>query len=111
MAFQGGKDWSRGQRNGGRGTKGGGRGKGKDGKKGPAMPAPAPGRSQKWDAGETNTTPDGRLKCFRYQRGKCSDPRCDKVHVCLVCNGEHPKKACPRRPKFGDAAGRPSSFQ
>ena len=70
-------------------------------------------RSQgsRWSDGERNVTPDGRMKCFRYQRNKCTDPNCPRVHVCLVCNGKHPKIECPKRPRGGDAAGRPANFQ
>ena len=95
----------RGKRTGGRGGKGAGnRGNAKGrGKKGVTHH-----NSGGWSAGEQNSTPDGRLKCFRFQRGKCTDPRCDKVHSCLVCNGPHGKKDCPRRQSAGDAAGRPS---
>ena len=40
-------------------------------------------QSQSWRAGESTTTPDGRLKRFRFQRGLCGSSSCDKVHVCL----------------------------
>ena len=62
-----------------------------------------------WRAGQQNTSPDGRLKCFRYQRGTCTGS-CGKVHACLACGGPHPQSQCTRRPtnaqKGGDAAGR-----
>ena len=69
-----------------------------------------------WRAGESAKTPDGRAKCFKYQRGACTGA-CDRAHVCLVCGGQHPANQCPRRPAAsstaakdaalgGDAAGR-----
>ena len=70
-----------------------------------------------WKSAATNTTPDGRLKCFAYQRGKCRGA-CGKVHACLICNGDHPMTQCHRKPKASpppggaavaaDAAGRPA---
>jgi len=47
-------------------------------------------------------TPDGREKCFRYQRGRCNG--CDRVHSCVYCNGPHPGRDCKMNRK-GDAAG------
>ena len=75
----------------GRGAKGGGKkgGRGRD------------GAAKGWRAGGSRTTPDGRFKCFRYQRGKC-DGKCGMVHSCYVCNGPHPMKECTRRPPSGD---------
>ena len=58
-----------------------------------------------WKSGGSGRTPDGRLKCFRYQRKKCQG-NCGKVHTCLLCNGPHPMVECDRRPaRTGDAAG------
>ena len=88
----------------------GGKGRGKS--QGKASKGQQQGQQlQSWRAGESTTTPDGRLKCFRFQRGLCNNPNCDEVHVCTVCNGNHPAKDCPRRPKSGDSAGRPANFQ
>eukprot|EP00971_Amphidinium_carterae_P348973 6490773-Amphidinium_carterae.1 len=55
-------------------------------------------RSRSWKAGLSNTTSDGKFKCFKFQRGLCTGP-CDKEHVCLVCGGQHAMKDCPRKPK------------
>ena len=52
-----------------------------------------------WTSAASNTTPDGRLKCFKFQREKCFVKDCPRVHVCLVCNGDHPKIRCPKKPK------------
>jgi hypothetical protein len=56
-----------------------------------------------WRAGESNFTPDGRAKCFKFNKGKC-DGSCGYVHACLVCNGSHPISECPRRPKSAPPA-------
>ena len=79
------------------------------------------GSGGSWRAGESAKTPDGRTKCFKYQRGACTGA-CDRVHVCLVCYGQHPASQCPRRPAAspataqdaalgGDAAGRRANVQ
>ena len=79
------------------------------------------GSGGSWRGGESAKTPDGRAKCFKYQRGACTGA-CDRVHVCLVCNGQHPANQCPRRPAAsstaaqdaalgGDAAGRRANVQ
>ena len=88
----------------GKGAKGKGKGKQRGGNQGggnfgTAGPA-------NWRAGQSNTTPDGRMKCFKFQRGKCSGG-CGKVHQCLVCNGEHGMQNCPRKSSggSGDAPG------
>ena len=83
-----------------------GRGKGRGGK----------GKGVGWRAQSNPRTPDGRLKCFRYQRNKCPG-NCGKAHVCLVCNGAHPASKCHLRPAqaappgggppAGDAGGTP----
>ena len=106
----------RGNPKGGKGAKGnpkggkGGKDKGK-GKRQNQQPQQQQQQGQRWTSGESNETPDGRMKCFRYQRGKCTDANCGRVHACLVCNGKHPKMHCPLRPRDGDAAGRPANFQ
>ena len=55
-----------------------------------------------WKAGMSNITPDGKLKCFAFQRGRCAG-NCNMAHACQVCNGPHGLKDCPRKP--GDATG------
>ena len=86
--------WGRGK--GDRGRRGKGTGKGKGSKD---------NRKSGWRSGQSGFTPDGRMKCYRYQRNQCSGG-CNKVHACLVCNGNHPMISCPRRPpRTGDAAG------
>jgi len=63
-----------------------------------------------WDAHEKGKTPDGRDKCYRYQRDQCNG-RCGRVHVCVVCDGPPPKRSCPLRPQGqGDAAGSAARF-
>ncbi len=75
-----------------------GKGKGKGGKtKGKDAQKPA----------EILKTPDGRFKCFRYQRGNCKDPKCGNVHVCLICNGAHGKRDCPEWQAFKARLGTP----
>ena len=87
---------------GGRGSKGNKGGKG--GKAGKGGKSDKGGKAGTWRQGTSNTTPDGRLKCFRFQRGACTGG-CGKVHSCLVCNGNHGANSCPRKPAQGDAAG------
>ena len=77
---------------GGRG--GGGRGGGRGGGNGQGG----------WRNGASNFTPDGRSKCFAYQKGKCRG-NCGYVHACLVCNGPHPAMHCPRRPASASGGG------
>ena len=89
----------------GKGKQSKGKGKGKNNKKGG-------GKQQggaSWRANESTVTPDGRMKCFKFQKGKCPG-NCGKVHTCLVCNGKHPVTKCPQRPQLGDAAGSASQF-
>ena len=91
------------------------RGKGDGGRKGKG--SGKQNRRTGWKSTSTNVTPDGRLKCFAFQRGKCQGG-CGKVHVCLICNGDHPMTQCHRKPKAppppgsaasaSDAAGRPA---
>ena len=52
-------------------------------------------------SGKTANTPDGRQKCFDYQKGKCTGPTCPngRVHVCIYCDGPHPASECPQRPQ------------
>jgi hypothetical protein len=95
--------------------KGDGKGRSDGGKKGKG--GGKQNRRTGWKSTSTNTTPDGRLKCFAYQRGK-RQGGCGKVHVCLICNSDHPMTQCHRRPKASpppggaavasDAAGRPA---
>ena len=36
--------------------------------------------------------------CFKFQKGKCKDPKCERRHVCIICDGtDHGGKSCPRR--------------
>jgi hypothetical protein len=45
---------------------------------------------------ETERTPDGKLKCFQFYRGKC--PRgaeCRFLHLCLRCDLPHTELQCP----------------
>jgi hypothetical protein len=44
---------------------------------------------------ENATTPDGREKCFRYNKKTGCPGNCGRVHVCLMCNEPHPKTECP----------------
>ena len=74
-------------------------GKGKGGGKGKS------GKRTGWRSSQSNSTPDGRAKCFKYQKGQCNGG-CGRVHACLVCGGPHPMTQCPRKPAGGDAAGR-----
>jgi len=46
-------------------------------------------------------TPDGRQKCFAYNKGGCKDPKCARAHVCLRCNGPHPAFQCPGKQAGG----------
>ena len=104
---------------GGKGKKGKGKKSGK-GKKGsgpqveatPTVPAPPASGAGKgsWRGAEHRNTPDGRLICFAYQKGRCNG-QCGKIHVCTVCLGQHGRLQCPRRPAQGDAAGDPRQFQ
>ena len=55
-----------------------------------------------WKSGLTTKTPDGRQKCFPFQRkAGCTRKDCDKIHACLVCNGPHGQHACPQKPAGG----------
>ena len=47
----------------------------------------------------TTSTPDGRQKCFKYNKGTCTSGACPdgRIHVCLKCDGPHPAKECPQR--------------
>ena len=74
-------------------------GKGGKGGKGAAREPQTPPKTKAWKKGRNNLTPDGRLKCFKYQRDKCKEKNCAKVHVCLVCNNDHPMIRCDRKPK------------
>ena len=58
-------------------------------------------------AWQNNKTPEGREKCYKYQKKQCPG-NCGRVHACLACGGTHPVWECPKRPrgKGGDAAGR-----
>ena len=60
-----------------------------------------------WAAARNPVTPDGRQKCYKFQKGRCSG-ECGRVHICLLCNGDHPMMKCPKRPGQGRpaAAGR-----
>ena len=93
----------------GKGKGSGRKGRGKNSGQGSGGKGKPTSDKTSWKSGTSNNTPDGRLKCFRYQRGNC-DGNCGRVHSCLVCNGPHPVKDCPRLPKQGDAAGRAGSF-
>ena len=75
---------------GGRQNKGKGKGKGK---------------GSSWKQMRNPSTPDGRQKCYRYNKGTCPGD-CGRVHSCLICNGPHPQTSCPKKPRSGDAAGR-----
>ena len=67
------------------------------------------GNGGSWRGGESAKTPDGRAKCFKYQRGACTGA-CDRVHVCLVCNGQHPANQCPRRPAASSTAAQDAAL-
>ena len=47
------------------------------------------------------TTPDGRQKCFAYNKEGCQDRACQRVHVCLRCGGAHPAYECTLPPSGG----------
>ena len=74
-------------------------------KRGPAPKAASQprkgGKGGGKSAGKTATTPDGRQKCFDYQRGKCTGFTCPngRVHVCIYCDGAHPGSECTQRPQ------------
>ena len=54
-----------------------------------------------WKAGGSKYTPDGkRLKCGFFQQNRCTMAKCDRVHTCFVCNGEHGMMDCPRRLEY-----------
>ena len=76
----------------GKGRKGKGKGKSKT-------------KPDGWKLTKNPMTPDGRQKCFRYNKETCPGD-CGRVHVCLVCGGPHPLTKCPQKPRSGDAAGR-----
>ena len=61
-----------------------------------------------WKNQVNPNTPDGRQKCFKYNKGTCQGG-CGRVHTCLVCNGAHPMIQRTSKPPGGgkgDAAGR-----
>ena len=72
-------------------------------KRGPAPKAASQprkgGKGGGKQANKSANTPDGRQKCFDYQRGKCTGPSCPngRVHVCIYCDGPHPGDECPQR--------------
>ena len=70
------------------GQKGRGKGKDRKGKQASRPKKPV----------EYIQTPDGRHKCFRFQKEKCNG--CDRVHTCTICNAPHPKVRCA---KFGES--------
>ena len=41
-------------------------------------------------------TPDGRMICFRYQDDSCKSKKCNFVHLCTTCLGEHPLSQCSK---------------
>ena len=49
-----------------------------------------------------STTPDGRQICYAYNTKKC-DNKCNRVHVCQMCLGPHPRTECPTSNKQDDA--------
>jgi len=66
-----------------------------------------PKRKPTWKKNQNPRTPDGRQKCFKYHKGKCSGG-CGRIHACLVCGGPHPLMQCPQKPgKKGEAPERP----
>ena len=81
-----GRDGDRGK---GKSRKGGGKGKGKKGGK------------QLHDR-----TPDGRQICWRWNnpRERCRF-NCGRLHVCQICFGSHPMRACDGTGKSKDTAG------
>ena len=48
-----------------------------------------------------STTPDGRQICYAYNTKKC-DNKCNRVHVCQMCLGPHPRTECPTSNKQDD---------
>jgi hypothetical protein len=83
----------------GKGSKGGGSKSGNAKSKPRNNPSGGDRREKK---GENPKTPDGRDKCYKFQRGNCPC-NCGRVHTCLRCNGPHPMNACPSTP--GASAG------
>ena len=51
-------------------------------------------------------TPDGREKCFAFNRDSCHNAACQRVHVCLHCNGPHPRSKCPTAPPMPGGKGK-----
>jgi hypothetical protein len=69
-----------------------------------APPKPAATAAKKartsWKSETTNKTDDGREKCFKYQRGQCTDSsKCGRLHLCTLCGEGHPLKECPQKLK------------
>lgn len=42
-----------------------------------------------WDRqwGKASKTPEGRMICFRFQKGACKEKQCRFAHVCQRCFG------------------------
>ena len=51
-------------------------------------------------------TPDGREKCFAFNRDNCNNAACQRVHVCLHCNGPHTRSKCPTAPPLPGGKGK-----
>ena len=85
----------RGRSSGGKGSGSKSRSKGKGKGKGSSSKGKSGKQRQPGTNGERRNTPDGRQKCFAYNREGCHDKNCGRVHVCLFCAGPHPATACP----------------
>ena len=69
--------------------------------------AAAKGKSKfKAQHGDRAKTPDGREKCFAYNREGLHNQNCQRVHVCLGCNGPHPRSQCTVPPLEGGKGGK-----
>lgn len=49
-----------------------------------------------WDRqwGKASKTPEGRMICFRFQKGACKEKQCRFAHVCQRCFGRHGFAQC-----------------
>jgi hypothetical protein len=77
--------WQKGNKQGGKkgGGQGGGGGGGDD---------PDGGSNKKIKS----KTPDGREICYKYNnKGEKCDGQCNRIHVCQICMGKHPRYECP----------------
>eukprot|EP00971_Amphidinium_carterae_P341389 6480156-Amphidinium_carterae.1 len=50
------------------------------------------------------STPHGQQICFAYNAEGCSNPKCQRAHVCRYCLKAHPMSECSLRPAVSNAS-------